>query len=465
MRIIDVPAELYYRERISRERARPVAEKMFDEMIAALTRPVTAEESKPRKKSGKTQTLTFTADTIEAAIEDFNQLFIDNQWSDGLPVIAPTRERVTWMLTGTSRSPEEVLGTISPRNGKATIEKIAINAVMAGARPEYLPVIIAAVEGLVDPQFDELHFATSTGSFNLVIGVCGPIADEIGLNSGLGMFSYGNRANGAIGRAVRMAMINFGHTWPAMNDMALIGRPGPYAFKTFAENQAQSPWPSYNVSQGFDADDNTVTLTVTGGYSSGTSGTSVYGGGAVALVPPETILKSIAADISRYHGGVAANNSTNTLLAGNENAIRSNYRKFFVIFNPEVAQELHERLGYTREGVQEYLFETATVPYGELRDWEIDNIRRAVEIGYIPADRVARVEQGLKPGGTVPMLSRPSDVHVIVAGGIPGYTMMMSYFREGIYKPVAHITKKISGATLTEAGSGKSLVSSSTEPR
>jgi hypothetical protein len=451
MRIIGVPAELFYRERISRERARPMAEQVFPQMMASLTHPITREESQPKSGSNKTATITFTADNMVAAIEDFNQAFLDNQWSDGLPILPPTPERVQWMLSGTRRAPDEVLGAISPRNGIATIEKIAINAVMAGARPEYLPVIIAAVEGLADPGFDELHFATSTGSFNLVIGVSGAITEEIGMNAGLGMFSYGNRANSAIGRAVRMSLINFGHTWPAANDMALLGRPSAHTFLTFAENQAMSPWPAYRVSQGFAEDDSTVTLTVTGGYASGVA-SNIYGGGAVALVPPERILEQIARDMSRRRGGISARNATGVILSGNDKAIRSSYLKFFIIMNPEVAQELNGRLGYSRESLQEKLFEMAGVPYEELSEQDIAAVQRAVDIGYIPAKYREQVRQQLQPGGRVPMLSSPQDMHIMVAGGIPGYTMMVSYFRDGVYKPVAHITKKINGAVLTDGG-------------
>lgn len=452
MRIVDVPTELFYRERISKERARPVAAKMFDGMMARLTEPITAGERQPKARESVSGTVKFTAETMDAAVEEFNQRFLDRQWSDGLPLIPPTQERVEWMLSGTTRSRDEVLGALAPRNGKVTIEKVAINAVMAGAKPEYLPVIIAAMEGLLDPTFDDLHFATSTGSFNLVIGVSGPIAEELGVNSGLGMFSYGNRANGTIGRAVRLSLINLGHTWPAANDMALVGRPSPHTFMVFAENQAMSPWPAYRVSQGFAEDDSIVTLTVTGGYSSGLSAATVYGGGAVALVPPETVFEQVARDMSRIRGGVSARNSTAETLAGNEDATRSNYRKYFLIVNPEIAYEANERLGYTREGLQEKLFEMASIPYEDLRERDIAAVQRAIDVGYIPAAYREQVQQQLKPGGKVPMLSSPQDVHVVVAGGMPGYTMLMSYFREGIYNKVAHISKKVADATLTEAG-------------
>lgn len=452
MRIVDVPTELYYRERISKERARAMAEKVFPAMATAITQPIAEEERHQKPKGDNDTTIKFTAPDLVAAIEDFNQTFLEKQWSDGLPIIPPTPDRVRWMLTGTKRSPDEVIGSIAPRNGKATIEKIAINAVMAGAKPEYLPVIIAAVEGLADPKFDGLHFATSTGSFNLVICVSGPIADEIGMNSGLGMFSYGNRANSSIGRAVRLALINFGQTWPAANDMALLGRPSAHTFMVFAENQAMSPWSPYRVSQGFSERDSTVTLTVTGGYASGVSSSNIYGGGAVALVPPESILEQVARDISRGRGGVAATDASANSLAGNESTVRSSYRKFFLIINPEVAQELHERLGYTREILHEKLFAMASVPYEDLRERDVAAVQRAIDAGYIPAAYRDQVQRELKPGGKVPMMSSPKDVYIVVAGGMPGYTMLMSYFRDGVYKPVAHIDKKIAGASLTEAG-------------
>lgn len=435
LRIIAVPAELYYRERVSKERAAPVAEKMFEEMYAALTEPLTEAEKQPKPKKIGAGTLKYKGDTMEAALDEFNSQFLENQWGDGLPLVAPTPERVKKMLSGTSRKPTEELGTMSPRNGSVTVEKIAINAVMAGAKPEYLPVIIAAVEGMVDPEFDELHFSTSTGSFSMVIAVSGPIAAELGMNSGLGMFSFGNQANSAIGRAVRLSLTNFGHTWPAQNDMALIGRPSAHAFLTFAENQDLSPWPSYHEALGYRAEDSTVSVSVTGGW--GAAGLSSYGGGAVALVPPEQVLQSVLRDVggapaagsgpgARGGQGAAAPGATGGTSQARDVAQAYTTggaaapaptppaqgapgrsfggRKVVVIFNPEIAQELASSLGYTRESLQEYLSQ----------------------------------------GG--------SQVEIYVAGGIPGYTLTMSYFKNGVYKPVTHMTKPVTGATLTQAG-------------
>jgi hypothetical protein len=160
---------------------------------------------------------------------------------------------------------------------------------------------------------------------------------------------------------------------------------GPHTFLIIAENQDFSPWEPYHVSQGFKAEDSCVTLDVVGGYSPG-GRLSIYGGGAVALVSPEAILKSV---VERWTES------------------RQSQRQLLIL-NPEVAQELHSRLGYTRKSLQTYLQEHTKVP--------------------------------------------PEDSHIIVAGGIPGYTMALSGYRRAIYKPLAHITKLVRGATLTKAG-------------
>jgi hypothetical protein len=446
MRIVAVAADKFYRERISRERARPVAEEYFDKMIASLTTPITAEEKRPKKQDSAGRVLKVNGTSMEDALENFNDMFLSNRWSDGLPVVAPTPERVKWMLTGTSRAPDEKIGTISPRNGMATIEKVAINAVMAGAKPEYLPVIIAAVEGLADPIFDDLHFATSTGSFNLLIAVSGPIAEEIGMNNGLGMFSYGNRANSTIGRAIRLSIINFGQTWPAMNDMALVGRANPHTFLVFAENQAQSPWSSYVVDQGYEEGDSTITLSV---YGMGAP--QVHGGGAVALVPPENIVNTIINDIKTSARGRVMNTPN-----GPASRFGRSHGKLLIIMNPEVAQELHDRLGYkTRESLIQHIHDEAGVPFEELNEAEIASVKQAIESGYIPKHRAAAFEAGLKPGGKVPSMRELSDVQLVVAGGIPGYTLTMRGYLDGIYKPKSHITKMITGATQTKAGTSK----------
>jgi len=281
------------------------------------------------------------------------------------------------MLSGTNRSPDEVLGKCPLKLGTVTIEKIAINAVMAGARPEYLPVIIAAMESFVGEsgqgQDGEFFFHTlgSSGAFNLVIMVNGPITKEINMNSGMGLFGHGWRANNTIGRAVRLSTINIGHCWPRVNDMALTGRASAHTWFTFAENEEDSLWEPYHVSRGFKKADSTVTVgKVNSIYST-------YGGGAVGLWKAESILDQMTERIPKR--GAA-----------------------YIAINPEVHVELN-KLGFNRQSVQEWLSEKVGMP--------------------------------------------AKDIHIVVAGGVPGYTVLW-----GMLNTNALVTKRIHGATLTKAG-------------
>ena len=219
------------------ENIRPVAQASIESIIDALTRPLSPREknAKPKTQGKPARTVRIAAENYDSAIEKFNQLYLDNHWGDGLPLIPPTEQAVKRMLAGTRRSPDEVIGRVPYRNGIATVEKIAINAVMAGAKPEYLPVIIAAMECLTE-ESTFTHMMSSEGSFTLMIMVSGPIAREIKMNSGVGLLGHGWQANNTIGRAIRLSLINIGYLWPGEIDMALIGRPSSHTFYTFAEN-------------------------------------------------------------------------------------------------------------------------------------------------------------------------------------------------------------------------------------
>ena len=437
IRVATVPSDEFYKRRISLKEVRPVAAGAIGTFIDALTRPLEQGEANPKPKQMKmARTTKIAGKNYDLALEKFNQLFLDNHWGDGFPLVPPTSERVKWMLTGISRSPDEVIGTVAPKNGIATIEKIAINAVMAGAKPEYLPVIIAAMEGLTDKNYDLLHVMTSTGSFNLAIIVTGPIAKDINMNSGIGFLGHGWRANNTIGRAVRLTLINTGHLWPAENDMALMGRSSSHTFYTFAENDAVNPWKPYHVALGYKAEDSCVTVSTIGSYSGG--GPTSYGGGAVTPWTAESILDNIVKDIildrrewNAFRPGVAVPSASPS--------------KHILVVHPEFALELN-RLGYTQEGVQDYLYGRTSVPYETLSPKEIEAIQGGWTERSVPPDRRAVFREALKPDGKVPVLVSPKDVHIIVAGGVPGYSFGMSYFR------AAHETKLIRGATLTKAG-------------
>jgi len=189
-----------------------------------------------------------------AAIE----AYYDAGWTDGLPVVPPSDASIASMLRGASLHGDEVVGEIHGRNAVVTAESLAINAVMAGCRPEYAPVIVAAVKSLCHPEFAYHGPASSTGGSAMVLIVSGPIAAELGINSGHNAFGQGHRPNATIGRAVRLIMMNALNTKPGFLDRATFGNPGKYSF-CFAERE-DTPWEPFHVSRGFGAQESTLTL-------------------------------------------------------------------------------------------------------------------------------------------------------------------------------------------------------------
>jgi hypothetical protein len=443
VRIVSLPSIDYYPNRLSVERIRPVAEAAIDLIIDALTRPLAPEEKNPEQKVQKktAETVKITAESYESALEVFNQLYLDNHWGDGLPLIPPTEHAVKRMLTGTRRSADEVIGRVPYRNGIATIEKIAINAVMAGAKPEYLPMIIAAMECLTE-EGTYTHMMSSEGSFTLMIMVSGPIAKEINMNCGVGLLGHGWRANNTIGRAVRLSLINIGYLWPGEIDMALIGRPSSHTFYTFGENIDQSPWEMFNVDLGYKPEDSCVTVSTVMGSM------RIYGGGVVEPWDIKLVLDGIVRDVAADRGTFAQ------YKVGVANPA-AHLRKHIIVIHPELAIML-QRLGYnSKRSLRDYLYESTKVPYEELSEQEIRGIHDRIntkppdiDIFYphdaIPKDRRPVIKESLKPGGKVPVVN-PEDIHIIVSGSIPGYSFGMSYFR------TAHKTKVIRGATLTKS--------------
>src|SRR3954468_8145204 len=170
--------------------------------------------------------------------------------TDGLPVIPPTRERVDAALDAAHKNPADAIVVLPPGYEEVTWRDVAVNAVMAGCAPSYLPVIAAAVEAIAAPEFNLLGIATTTGSATVCVIVNGPIVARIAMNAGVNAFGPGNRANATIGRAVRLTLQNAGGARPGETDMATLGQPGKYTF-CFAENEAESPWDPLHVERGF----------------------------------------------------------------------------------------------------------------------------------------------------------------------------------------------------------------------
>ncbi|MGH7316417.1 MAG: hypothetical protein ACREJS_09180, partial [Candidatus Rokuibacteriota bacterium] len=187
-----------------------------------------------------------------------NRHYQGHGWTDGLPIVPPTGEDVREFLRFTDREPREVVAVLPPRQGEATVERIAINAVMAGCRPEYLPLIITAVETLADPAFNLDSIQATTHPVAPLIIVNGPIAKEVGINSGYNAFGQGFRANLTIGRAVRLLLMNVGGGLPGTGDRATQGSPAKIAY-CVAENEEASPWEPLHVEHGFAGEMSTVT--------------------------------------------------------------------------------------------------------------------------------------------------------------------------------------------------------------
>ena len=187
------------------------------------------------------------------------EVCFERGWSDGLPVTPPTDERVLAMLKGTQRRPDEIVGKIPPYLGTCTVEKAAINAVMAGCKPEYMPVLLAALEAALEPVFT-LHGMLATTYFSSpIIIVNGPIARRIGMNSGLNVLGQGNRANATIGRALNLIVLNVGGGRPGEADRSTLGAPSKYTL-CFAEDESDPRWEPLSVARGFARGVSTVTL-------------------------------------------------------------------------------------------------------------------------------------------------------------------------------------------------------------
>ena len=196
---------------------------------------------------------------IELALEDEIEAAYERGWSDGLPVVPPTPARVLRMLEGTSRAPDEVVAVVPPNLAEATVEKVAINAVLAGCRPEYLPVVLAAVEAACTDEFNAHGLLATTYAAGPAIVVNGPVTREIGMNAGGNALGQGNRANSTIGRALQLVIRNVGGGRPGEVDRAALGHPGKVGF-CFAEDEAGSPWEPLSVARGLAPGASAVTV-------------------------------------------------------------------------------------------------------------------------------------------------------------------------------------------------------------
>lgn len=231
------------------------------DIVAALTAPLTAGERSPTRDAAAPPRIAFAGD-----YEAVNRFFYRRGWTDGLPVVPPTEKAVAEMLLGTDLPPDHVVARVIPRLGKATVEKIAVNAVMAGALPTHMPVLLAAVRALMNPKSRFDTFEVSTGSWAPFFALNGPVRNDILVNSGSGALSPGDIANAAIGRAVGLIVKNIGGARKGIEDMGVLGNPSKYSL-VIGENEEESPWTPLHVDRGFEKEDSTLTLFFPNGFA------------------------------------------------------------------------------------------------------------------------------------------------------------------------------------------------------
>jgi hypothetical protein len=320
-------------------------------------------------------------------VETVNHLFAARGWTDGLPIVPPTLARVEEMLGFTSRPPEESLGEVEPLRGVASLEKVAANAVMAGCRPEYFPVVVAAVDAVLDPIFNMRGVQTTDENVTPLVIVNGPVVEQLHVNAGFGALGPGWRANATIGRAVRLVMNNVGGGWPGAVSLAGLGQPGRYTL-CLGESDAGNPWPPLHVELGYTPAQSTVTVlraetvvNVTGGLA---EIASVMGSAASMF----TLL---------YEGRVA------------------------VVVAPFLAQKL-AREGWSKRDVRSQLHRDARM---SVATWRASWLHGTVQQAAWPAWLTDAA-----PSGSVPVVREPDDITVVVAGGdlaIPQHAYVPSW--------------------------------------
>ena len=319
---------------------------------------------------------------LEDEYEAMQSWFLEQGWGDGLPLVPPTPARVDAMLTSTDLGADHVVAELPPNYGAATVERVAINAVMAGCLPAYLTVVLAAVEAMSDPAFNLYGIQSTTHPCAPLVIVNGPIRATLGLNSSSGAYGPGWRANATIGRAIRLVLLNIGGGYPGIGDMSTQGAPSKYSY-CVAENEEANPWEPLHVQLGFPPAQSTVTV--------------------LAGEPPHNINDHSgrsAEDILTLVAGAMAVTGANNAYTGGQTLLA---------FGPEHAATIHQD-GLSKADVVEWLSKKARVP---LDRYTSDTLKERF---------------GGVPDGPVPMVSSPDDLLIIVLGGPGKHTSWVPTF-------------------------------------
>ena len=326
------------------------------------------------------------------APDDFDELiefFHARRWSDGLPVVPPTRERVERMLSCTTRKPDEVVANLAPGFGAATVERIAINAVMAGCRADYLPLLIAATQAMTAKEFNLQGIQATTNPVAVWLVINGPLAELLGVNSGINCLGQGTVANATLGRALRLILQNIGGALPGEMDRATQGMPGKFSF-CCAENEVQSPWEALHVERGFRRDQSTVTVI-----------------GAAGTHNMNTHAKD-ADDLIRVIADTMAFPTSNDYWINGEP---------WIVIGPEHAEVLHAG-GLSKAEVKRRLWAESKMRAGRMSKNELMRTQtaRSEELGPITEDTLLPVSGGA------------DGIGIVVAGGPGTHSVYVASF-------------------------------------
>lgn len=318
------------------------------------------------------------SDLLEIEDADVQEHFFEASWTDGLPIVPPTPDRVLEMLlAGGVSDPDDVVGTVPQRGIVVTAEKAAINAVMAGCRPDYFPIVLAGLSAMLDPAFNAHTVTTSTGGAAICTIVSGPMAAEVGMNGQHNALGPGNRANATIGRALRLVASNVLGAKTGGLDGSSIGHPGKYTL-CVAEDPPSAPWEPLAVALGFAPEDTVVTVVPTEGPRQVANH---------LVEDPERVLKTFAAAMKAPSNYVAGKGAQGVVVLGHEH-------RMAVI-----------DAGWTRREVQEFLCEHARISPEELASAGVD-LQTGTGNDMTPG-----------PDGKLPTVATPDDVFVVTAGG------------------------------------------------
>ena len=351
-----------------------------------------------------TEVVALDLEDSSEAFEQLNQHLTELDWNDGSPCYAATPAKVERMLKGTRRHPQDVIMVMEPGFGLATVEKIAVNAVMAGCRPEHMPILIAAIQALADPKSDHLGFQVSSHTEAPMLLINGPIAQRAGIYSDVCAMGPGvvNQANTAVAKALRLCLTNIGHCRPGVEDVNFIGVPTKYGM-VIAENEETSPWDPYHVDLGYRREQSVVTLvTVTGPLDLGAGGDG-----------PESILDGIG-DCMGYrfsHAGAWLRGRSSVQVGKTEQRAEFQGPYHPILLSPNLAVVL-ANAGYSRKKAQDYLFNKVRVP---LKKAAL-GMKKDAAGRWLAHPELQHLEND--PGATVPALESPDQYLLFATGGI-----------------------------------------------